>query len=289
MGRFLVWALRSARYESLRSRNIAWRSPERRLSYAVALLLAKSGLRTSIGRLARSLPRTRVARCVAPRLRRLHADLEPMDRTLNRPPEPWLNAALRSAREHGTLRLATLLGTAAFLFDWATKSWALRYLDATSFPLGSLTLRVARNQAFAFSSHAGEVTTALVLGVRVGMLVGIVLLCRRLATLLSRRTACGAALLMAGGLGNSVDLLFRGGAVVDFIGAGPFAVFWGGELMLVHLVFNAADLFILIGIALLAPLISHAGHALQRRIAAWERGVLPGPGVTSGERHPGAD
>jgi lipoprotein signal peptidase len=195
----------------------------------------------------------------------------------------------RSASEQGAIRLATLLGTAAFLLDWATKSWALRYFDGTSFPLGSLTLRVARNEAFAFSSHAGEVTTALVLGVRVAMVIGIVLLCRRLAMLLNRRTACGAALVLAGGLGNSVDLLFRGGAVVDFIGAGPFTFDWAGEPVHFHFVFNGADVFILTGIALLAPMISHTGRALQRRFAEWERGVLPGVGSRPGRGGPGSD
>lgn len=187
------------------------------------------------------------------------------------------------------MRLATLLGTAAFLFDWATKSWALRYFDDTSFPLGSLTLRVARNEAFAFSTHAGEVTTGLVLCVRVAMVIGIVLLCRRLALLLSRRTACGAALVLAGGLGNSADLLFREGAVVDFIGAGPFTIDWAGEPVHFHFVFNAADVFVVLGIVLLAPLISHTGRAVQRRFAAWERGVLPGLGSRSGQGGPGAD
>lgn len=189
-----------------------------------------------------------------------------------------LLARYRSLSAHGPLRLATLLGTAAFLMDWATKSWALQNLPGRSFPLGSLTLFIARNDAFAFSSQNGVLTTGLVVVVRLATVLLVILLCRKLSVLLSRRTACGAALLLAGGLGNSVDLLFRGGAVVDFIGAGPFSFDWAGGEMHMHLVFNAADLFILMGVGLLAPLIGELARALQRRIAAWERSVLQGSG-----------
>ena len=177
---------------------------------------------------------------------------------------------------HGVIRLATLLGTAAFLLDWATKSWALRSLHGSVQPLGSLTLFVARNEAFAFSARHGELMTWLVVGIRIAMILLIVLLCRQLALQLHRRSACGAALLLAGGLGNSADLLFRGGAVVDFIGAGPFTFEWAGEAVRMHVVFNAADVFILLGIALLAPAIQELSRAIQRNLAAWERRVLTG-------------
>jgi lipoprotein signal peptidase len=193
-------------------------------------------------------------------------------RDLSRRLARWYRLAL----EHGTLRLATLLGIAAFLFDWATKSWALRALGDTAIPLGWLTLFVARNEAFAFSSQEGAVLTGLVVVVRLAMILLIVLLSRRLAVLLSRRTACGAALLLAGGLGNSADLVFRGGAVVDFIAAGPFTFDWGTEPVRMIMVFNTADVFILIGIGLLAPRIRDLGRAAQQRMAAWERGLLQG-------------
>jgi lipoprotein signal peptidase len=195
----------------------------------------------------------------------------------------------RSARDHATLRIATLLGTAAFLFDWATKSWALHYVDGSSIPLGALMLRVARNEAFAFSASPGEVSSVLVLAVRVTMILAIVVLSRRLALLLRRRTACGAALLLAGGLGNSVDLMFRDGAVVDFIWVGPFSYEWAGEPVQLSFVFNAADVIILIGIGLLAPMIRDLGRDLQRRIANWERGLLAGARPAPGAREPGSD
>jgi lipoprotein signal peptidase len=188
-----------------------------------------------------------------------------------------LSSGYRCWLQHRVFRLATLLGTAAFLLDWATKSWALRSLHGSVHPLGALTLFVARNEAFAFSARHGELMTWLVVSVRVAMILLIVLLCRQLAQQLSRRSACGAALLLAGGLGNSADLLFRGGAVVDFIGAGPFTFHLaGGEAVRMHLVFNAADIFILLGIALLAPAIQQLSRAIQRNLAAWERRILTG-------------
>jgi lipoprotein signal peptidase len=187
-----------------------------------------------------------------------------------------LSSGYHGWRRHGVFRLATLLGTAAFLLDWATKSWALRSLHGSVLPLGSLKLFVARNQAFAFSARHGELTTWLVVGVRFAMVLLIILLCRQISLRLTRRSACGAALLLAGGLGNSVDLLFRGGAVVDFIGAGPFTFDWAGEAARLHFVFNAADVFILLGIGLLAPLIQELARVIQRHLADWERRVLPG-------------
>jgi lipoprotein signal peptidase len=187
-----------------------------------------------------------------------------------------LSSAYRRWLGHDVFRFATLLGTAAFLLDWATKSWALRSLHGSVHPLGSLTLFVARNEAFAFSARHGELMTWLVVGVRFAVVLLIVLVCRQLARRLSGRSACGAALILAGGLGNSVDLLFRGGAVVDFIGAGPFTVGWAGEAVRMHLVFNAADVFILLGIALVAPLIQELARTIQRDLAAWERRILTG-------------
>jgi lipoprotein signal peptidase len=182
----------------------------------------------------------------------------------------------RRVKDHHVLRLAKLLAAAAFLLDWSTKSWALQHLDGTSMPLGALTLGVARNEAFAFSAGDGQVSALLVICVRLAALISIILVCRRVTGLLSKRNACGVALLLAGGFGNAADLLFRGGAVVDFIGAGPFTFDWAGESMQMHVVFNAADLFILVGIGLMAPLIQHVARAVQRRFVAWESRLLKG-------------
>jgi lipoprotein signal peptidase len=84
----------------------------------------------------------------------------------------------------------------------------------------------------------------------------------------NRRLAAGFALLLAGGLGNAADVMFRGGAVVDFIHAGPFH--WDGQPVHAGIVFNAADVTILLALGLLAPLIHEWSLSSQRRIAAWE-------------------
>jgi lipoprotein signal peptidase len=173
---------------------------------------------------------------------------------------------LRGVLRHDVLRVATLLAILVFIADWASKSWALQHLAGASVPLGSLVLGVERNEGFAFSSGAGHVPTWLIIAVRLTALAGIVALSRNVAAH-SRRYACGFALLIGGGFGNAVDLVFRDGAVVDFIGAGPFMFNWAGTLVDLHFVFNAADVAILLSLPLLAPVIRLYAQALQHRLA----------------------
>jgi lipoprotein signal peptidase len=154
------------------------------------------------------------------------------------------------------MRLVALAGTAAFLADWASKSWALGTLAHETAALGWLILGLESNQAFAFSSGAESVSPQLVMGARLTALLAIGTVFGRLFVR-DRRTAVGAGLILGGGLGNAVDLAFRG-SVVDFIGAG-------------HIYFNVADLAILVGIGLMAPMIRVHALATQRRIALWER------------------
>jgi lipoprotein signal peptidase len=178
-----------------------------------------------------------------------------------------LASRLRTFIAHDVLRFAMLLAAAAFLFDGATKSWALEALEHTALPLGALMLDVERNHAFAFSSGGESVPRELVLLARLLALAGVILMSIRVGAR-NRRLAAGFALLLAGGLGNAADVVFRGGAVVDFIHAGPFR--WGGELVHAGIVFNAADIAILLALGLLAPLIHEWSIGSQRRIAEWE-------------------
>lgn len=178
---------------------------------------------------------------------------------------------LRRMVEHDTVRFALLVALAAFLADWASKSWALERVTDGTLPFGGLTLGVVRNDAFAFSLGAERTHLLLVLGVRLTALAAIVWLCRHIVYLLSYRNACGFALVLAGGFGNAADLLFRDGAVVDFIGAGPFLVTWDGSPTWIYPVFNTADLFILLGIGLLGPLVHESSRTIRERIVAWER------------------
>ncbi len=177
--------------------------------------------------------------------------------------------ALRTFVRHEVLRRATLIAIAAFLVDWATKSWALRAVGDVNIPLGSLVLGVHRNDAFAFSTAAGKVSPLLVMAVRISALVAVVILSRRVVAQ-SVRYSSGVALLLAGGFGNAADLLFRGGAVIDFIGAGPWTFTWAGERIHLGFVFNAADMAIFLGLGLVMPQIQLWAADKQKRLARWE-------------------
>ncbi|MGD2069141.1 MAG: signal peptidase II [Gemmatimonadota bacterium] len=166
-----------------------------------------------------------------------------------------------------------MLTFAAFLVDWAGKSWALKHFEDAVLPLGGLTIGVVRNEGFAFSVGHGLMFLGGIALARVAVVALLLLLCYRVAAMLSRRHGCGAALIAAGGLGNAMDLVFRGG-VVDFISVGPIPVDGPAPLAQAQLTFNPADLFILVGLALLAPLIQRAAKVTQQRIARWERRIL---------------
>ena len=181
---------------------------------------------------------------------------------------------LIQAARHRAVRLGFFLAIAAFLVDWASKSWALRSLEGAPILLGSLTLEVARNEALAFSVGHGYLAPAAVVALRLGTLLVLILVCARLRGMWSYRNACGLALIFAGGLGNAADLVFRGGGVVDFIGAGPLTLDWADQLIQMFFVFNVADLFILIGVGLVGPLIHDFSHELQGRLARWENRIL---------------
>lgn len=175
---------------------------------------------------------------------------------------------LRAFLAHDVLRFAVLVAAAAFLLDWATKSWALQTLEHAPVPLGALMLGIERNNALAFSTGSGQVPAWLVVALRLIALAGVIALSVHVGAR-NRRFAAGFALLIAGGSGNAADMLFRGGAVVDFIHAGPFHV--RGELVHAGIVFNAADIAILLALGLLAPLIHEWSTGSQRRIAEWEK------------------
>ncbi|MBR9988511.1 MAG: signal peptidase II, partial [Gemmatimonadetes bacterium] len=174
---------------------------------------------------------------------------------------------LRAFLAHDVLRFAMLVAAAAFLLDWATKSWALDTLEHAAVPLGALMLGVERNEALAFSAGAGTLPPWIVIGIRLLAIAGVLALSIQVGAR-NRRLAAGFALLLAGGSGNAADMLFRGGAVVDFIHAGPFHL--RGELVHAGIVFNAADIAILLALGLLAPLIQEWSTGSQRRIADWE-------------------
>lgn len=175
---------------------------------------------------------------------------------------------LRKCVAHDIVRLASLVALAAFLVDWATKSWALNTVHDMTMPLGNLVLGVVRNDAFAFSSGSGMFSPVVIAAARLFAIM-VMLYVWRDIVIDSRRYAAGIALLTAGGFGNAADMLFRDGGVVDFIGAGPFEFSTSdGEPAHITLVFNIADIAILIGLGLIAPLIQTWARTLQQRMLA---------------------
>ncbi|HSJ25360.1 MAG TPA: signal peptidase II [Longimicrobiales bacterium] len=169
-------------------------------------------------------------------------------------------------------RIVLLVALAAFLADWATKSWALT-LGNDAMAAGILALEVARNDAFAFSAGSGIVDATTVVSVRLlGLLLVLLLLSRSGA--LPLRSALGVALLVAGGLGNALDVILRDGAVVDFISAGPWALSLADQPILLGFVFNVADIWVFAGVFLLWPQFRSMGVRAQQRMAALEQRVL---------------
>jgi lipoprotein signal peptidase len=176
---------------------------------------------------------------------------------------------MRAFVAHDFLRLATLIALAVFLFDWTTKSWALHALRDITMPVGSLMLGIERNDALAFSAARGRFSPAVIMGIRLSAMAAVIYFSRKVVVK-SRRFAAGLALVLGGGFGNAADVVFRGGSVVDFIGAGPFSFEWAGERVHLEFVFNIADIAVLLGLALLAPYLRRWALAQQQRLARWE-------------------
>jgi lipoprotein signal peptidase len=176
---------------------------------------------------------------------------------------------VRAFIAHDILRLATLIAVAVFLCDWATKSWALHTLRDVTVPFGSLVLGIERNDALAFSTARGRFSPGVIIAIRLAAMAAVIYFSRKVVVR-SRRLAAGVAMLLGGGFGNAADLIFRGGSVVDFIGAGPFAFEWAGQRVHLSFVFNAADIAVQIGLALVAPYVQRWAVARQRRLARWE-------------------
>jgi len=162
------------------------------------------------------------------------------------------------------MRFAALIAVAVVLADWALKSWASEgFVHAP----GTL-LQLTHNDAFAFSAGAHLVAANFVVLARLAALYALGVVFGRMV-ICDRRSAAGFGLVLGGGIGNIVDVALHN-AVLDFINVGPFTLHIGGGLFDIHFVFNAADIAILVGIALLAPRLQACALAAQRRIAEWE-------------------
>jgi signal peptidase II len=171
------------------------------------------------------------------------------------------------------LRLAALITVAVFLADIASKNWAIATVGHGYVDLGLIALTVVENDALAFSIGAGLLDYAVVFALRLAALAGILLLTWRFRPR-SLRAAVGVALLVGGGLGNLSDLVFRDGAVVDFISTTPVARALTGSPVVEGIVMNLADVWILAGLALLYPAFRSVGLGTQRRFREAEARVL---------------
>ena len=167
------------------------------------------------------------------------------------------------------LRLAALVAIAVFLADWASKLWAVETVASGATGHG---LWPTHNTAFAFSAGADRVDTQLVMAVRLAALYGLAFVFGR-KVICDGRSAAGFGCVLGGGIGNTADLALNR-AVLDFMNVGPYPFELAGDSYQLHFVFNAADVAILIGIAMLAPRLQVCALAIQRRIAAWEAPVL---------------
>ncbi|GCE12939.1 signal peptidase II [Tengunoibacter tsumagoiensis] len=76
-------------------------------------------------------------------------------------------------------------------------------------------------------------------------------------------------LIIGGAVGNIVDRLFRGGAVVDFI---SFRI---PEMNFYFAIFNVADAFISIGVALLFMLVLFGGGLQQKSASTKDESIQP--------------
>jgi lipoprotein signal peptidase len=170
----------------------------------------------------------------------------------------------------GLVRLTMLVTVAVLLADVASKNWALTAVGTGYVDLGLIALTVVQNDGLAFSVGAEALSRATVLALRLAALVALLLLAWRVGPDCVR-CAVGFALVLGGGLGNASDLLFRDGAVVDFINTTPLTRALMGSATADGLVLNLADVWILVGLAMLYPLFRVVGLAAQRRFREVER------------------
>ncbi len=138
-------------------------------------------------------------------------------------------------------QLAITIGVLVAVFDQLTKAWALNELADGPIVIiqDVFRLRLTFNTGASFSlfSNGGVIIAIIAFGV-----IGLIMY--MLGDASRRLEAIALGLVLGGSIGNLIDRVFRGagvldGAVVDWIDVQFFAVF------------NAADVFINVGVALL--------------------------------------
>jgi len=130
--------------------------------------------------------------------------------------------------------------------DQLTKWWALEALaDGPVEVVGSLQMRLVRNEASAFSIGGGAAWGPFVTVAGLAIIVGLLWFLRSTS---GRLAAVAVGLVIGGAVGNLIDRAarsdrgFMGGGVVDFVDLGWWPVF------------NVADAAVVVGVILLVVL-----------------------------------
>lgn len=174
---------------------------------------------------------------------------------------------MQEAQHIPLIKLTILAFLSALMLDTWTKTLAFLYLEPANPLVGSdhIALFPVRNDALAFSIGADSISPSIPFILRITLLVIILWLTWR-DIQNNARTAIGVALLVAGGTGNTMDIMFRDGAVIDFLVVGQVRAWINDKPDAIIAALNLADLWILAGLILMYPLIRRLGAGIRKHL-----------------------